>query len=70
MTRLYDEFGFDTVDTSPPSESWRSGPGQPLWKAQLGQIAAELKNNLARAQRAWPSVETVITSVKTTKEPL
>jgi predicted dinucleotide-binding enzyme len=29
VTRLYDQFGFDTVDNSPLSESWRSGPGQP-----------------------------------------
>ena len=29
VTRLYDQFGFDTADNSPLSESWRSGPGQP-----------------------------------------
>jgi hypothetical protein len=29
VARLYDQFGFDTVDNSPLSESWRSGPGQP-----------------------------------------
>ncbi|MFD0222459.1 hypothetical protein ACWGPD_34635 [Streptomyces hirsutus] len=29
VTRLYDRFGFDTVDNSPLSESWRSGPVNP-----------------------------------------
>jgi len=29
VTRLYNQFGFDTVDNSPLSESWRSAPGQP-----------------------------------------
>ena len=51
VTRLYDQFGFDTVDNSPLSESWRSGPGQPAWIAHEHQTRAELTANLARAQR-------------------
>lgn len=50
VTELYDRFGFDTVDNSPLSESWRSGPGQPTWVAHEHQTAPELKANLARAQ--------------------
>jgi predicted dinucleotide-binding enzyme len=48
--RLYDQFGFDTVDNSPLSESWRTRPGQPAWK-QERQTRAELIANLARARR-------------------
>jgi predicted dinucleotide-binding enzyme len=51
VTRLYDQFGFDTVDNSPLSESWRSGPGQPTWLAHEHQTRAELTANLARARR-------------------
>ncbi|CAM5690417.1 NAD(P)-binding domain-containing protein [Streptomyces hirsutus] len=51
VTRLYDRFGFDTVDNSPLSESWRSGPGQPAWAAHEHQTRAELMANLARARR-------------------
>jgi predicted dinucleotide-binding enzyme len=51
VTRLYDQFGFDTVDNSPLSESWRSGPGQPAWLAHEHQTRAELTANLARARR-------------------
>lgn len=51
MTRLYDQFGFDTVDNSPLSESWRSGPGQPAWTAHEHQTRAELIANLAAARR-------------------
>lgn len=51
VTRLYDEFGFDTVDNSPLSESWRSGPGQPAWLAHEHQTREQLAANLARAQR-------------------
>jgi predicted dinucleotide-binding enzyme len=40
VTRLYDQFGFDTVDNSPLSESWRSGPGQPAWAAHAHQTRA------------------------------
>ncbi|TVP47438.1 MAG: NADP oxidoreductase [Halomonas sp.] len=52
VTRLYDQFGFDTVDNSPLSESWRSGPGQPAWHAHAHQTKAELAANLASAQRS------------------
>lgn len=50
VQRLYDQFGFDTVDNSPLSASWRIAPGQPAWK-QERQTRAELVANLARAQR-------------------
>ncbi|MGI5271654.1 NADPH-dependent F420 reductase [Nonomuraea sp. CA-218870] len=50
VTRLYDQFGFDTVDNSPLSESWRSGPGQPAWLAHEHQTRDELVANLARAR--------------------
>ncbi|GAA1229929.1 NADPH-dependent F420 reductase [Pseudonocardia alaniniphila] len=51
VTRLFDEFGFDTVDNSPLSEAWRSAPGQPAWDALQYQTRAELIANLARARR-------------------
>ena len=51
VARLYDRFGFDTVDNSPLSESWRSGPGQPAWNAHAHQDRAELARNLALARR-------------------
>ena len=51
VTRLYDEFGFDTVDNSPLSESWRSGPGQPAWNAHAHQTRDQLTANLADARR-------------------
>ncbi|GAA1882362.1 NADPH-dependent F420 reductase [Actinomadura bangladeshensis] len=51
VTRLYDRFGFDTVDNSPLSESWRSGPGQPAWLAHEHQTRADLIANLADARR-------------------
>lgn len=51
VTRLYDQFGFDTVDNSPLSESWRSGPGQPAWLAHEHQTRADLIANLANARR-------------------
>ncbi|MFE3546192.1 NADPH-dependent F420 reductase [Nocardia sp. NPDC059177] len=51
VTRLYDQFGFDTVDNSPLRESWRSGPGQPAWVAHESQTRAELIANLAAARR-------------------
>ncbi|MDF2097519.1 NADPH-dependent F420 reductase [Aquibaculum arenosum] len=50
VTKLYDQFGFDTVDNSPLSESWRSGPGQPAWMAHEHQTAPELKVNLVSAR--------------------
>lgn len=49
VTQLYDQFGFDTVDSSPLRESWRSGPGQPAWK-QERQTRSELMANLAAAR--------------------
>jgi predicted dinucleotide-binding enzyme len=55
VTRLFDQFGFDTVDNSPLSESWRSGPGQPAWKALAHQTRAELTANLAQARRLPPA---------------
>ena len=50
VTRIYDELGFDTVDVSPLTESWRSGPGQPAWNAHAHQTREELAANLARAR--------------------
>ncbi|WP_371641897.1 NADPH-dependent F420 reductase [Streptomyces mirabilis] len=54
VTRLYDQFGFDTVDNSPRSESWRSAPGQPAWTELAHQTRDELMVNLMRAQRIGP----------------
>ncbi|MBX7269997.1 NAD(P)-binding domain-containing protein [Micromonospora sp. Llam7] len=51
VTRLYDQFGFDTVDNSPLSESWRTGPGQPAWIRHAHQNRDELALNLRRARR-------------------
>ncbi|ONK12996.1 NAD(P)-binding domain-containing protein [Streptomyces sp. MP131-18] len=51
VTRLYDELGFDTVDNSPLSESWRSGPGQPAWLSHAHQTREQLAANLADARR-------------------
>ena len=51
VSRLYDQFGFDTVDNSPLRESWRTRPGQPAWK-QERHTRAELAANIARAQRS------------------
>ncbi|USU04222.1 NAD(P)-binding domain-containing protein [Sphingomonadaceae bacterium OTU29LAMAA1] len=50
VAHLYGEFGFDTVDNSPLSESWRTRPGQPAWK-QSAQSRSELAANIARALR-------------------
>ncbi|MGE7994205.1 NADPH-dependent F420 reductase [Pseudomonas sp. NPDC089554] len=49
VTRLYDQFGFDAVDHSPLSESWRNAPGQPAWK-QERQSRVELAANLGKAR--------------------
>ena len=49
VTRLYDEFGFDTVNVGPLSESWRVERDRPAYVAR--QNAAELKDNLAKAPR-------------------
>ena len=51
VTRLYDQFGFDTVDNSPLRESWRTGPGQPAWNRHAHQKRDELILNLKRARR-------------------
>ncbi|MFJ8007324.1 NADPH-dependent F420 reductase [Streptomyces fagopyri] len=51
VTRLYDQFGFDTVDNSPLSESWRTAPGQPAWRELAHQTRDELIANVAGARR-------------------
>ncbi|RYH28908.1 MAG: NADP oxidoreductase, partial [Alcaligenaceae bacterium] len=51
VARLYDQFGFDIVDHSPLSESWRSRPGQPAWTAPWRQTREELAENLARGRQ-------------------
>ncbi|MCZ2814453.1 NAD(P)-binding domain-containing protein [Modestobacter sp. VKM Ac-2979] len=52
VTRLYDDLGFDAVDNSPLSESWRSAPGTPMWRHHVdGQSREELIRNLGRADR-------------------
>lgn len=51
VIRLYDQFGFDTVDNSPLSESWRTAPGQPAWTELAHQTRDELSANLTRARR-------------------
>lgn len=49
VTRLYDDFGFDTVDVGPLSESWRVERDRPAYVKR--QNALELKDNLAKAPR-------------------
>lgn len=49
VTRIYDEFGFDTVNVGPLSESWRVERDQPAYVVR--QNADELAQNLARAER-------------------
>ena len=49
VTRLYNEFGFDTVNIGPLSESWRVERDRPAYVVR--QNAAELTENLARAPR-------------------
>jgi len=49
LTRLYDDFGFDTVDAGPAAESWRLERDQPAYVAR--QNASELRANLDRAER-------------------
>lgn len=53
VTGLYDQFGYDSVDNSPLSESWRSGPSTPVWHRSLlgGQGRDALVRNLAAATR-------------------
>ncbi len=50
VRRIYDHFGFDTVDNSPLSESWRTRPGQPVWK-QERHNRIELRTNIDCARR-------------------
>ncbi len=49
VTRLYDEFGFDTVNVGPLSESWRVERDRPAYV--IRQDAAQLEANLAKAPR-------------------
>ncbi|WP_438853874.1 NADPH-dependent F420 reductase [Agromyces sp. M3QZ16-3] len=49
VTRLYDEFGFDTVNVGPLDESWRVERDQPAYV--VPQTRDELVANLARAER-------------------
>lgn len=50
VTRLYDQFGFDTVGNSPLRESWRTTPGQPAWNRHAHQNRAESAHNLRNAR--------------------
>jgi len=50
---LFDEFGFDTVDSSPLSESWRFDRDQPAYVTK--QNREELVANLAKAARTTPA---------------
>ncbi|NEM90486.1 NAD(P)-binding domain-containing protein [Galbitalea soli] len=49
VTRLYDEFGFDTVSAGPLSESWRVERDTPAYVVR--QNAEELRANFAKAER-------------------
>lgn len=49
VTKLYDEFGFDTVNIGPLCESWRVERDRPAYGAR--QSVAELEANLAKAPR-------------------
>lgn len=49
VTRLYDEFGFDTVNIGLLEESWRVERDRPAYVVRQDQ--AELKENLAKAPR-------------------
>ena len=48
--RLYNQFGFDTVDIGGLAESWRVDVGQPAFVTR--QNVAELEANVAKARRA------------------
>ena len=50
VTNLLDEFGFDTVDAGPLSESWRIQRDTPGYGPR--RTAAELRHDLAAATRA------------------
>ncbi|MCU1523474.1 MAG: oxidoreductase [Microbacteriaceae bacterium] len=49
VTKLYDEFGFDTVNTGPLSESWRVDRDRPAYSTRAN--VAELTAKLAEAPR-------------------
>ena len=49
VANLYDEFGFDTVNVGPLSESWRVERDRPAYVVR--QNKQELIENLAKAQR-------------------
>ncbi|CAM3222995.1 NADP oxidoreductase coenzyme F420-dependent [Arthrobacter ulcerisalmonis] len=49
VTRLYDEFGFDTVNIGPLADSWRVERDRPAYVVR--QNATELAENLAKAPR-------------------
>ena len=49
VTKLLDEFGYDTVDAGPLSESWRIQRDTPGYGPRRN--AEELKKDLAAAQR-------------------
>jgi predicted dinucleotide-binding enzyme len=54
VTRFYDDLGFDAVDNSPLSESWRTAPGTPMWRHRHhvdGQGREELIRNPQLAER-------------------
>ncbi|WP_166979050.1 NADPH-dependent F420 reductase [Paramicrobacterium fandaimingii] len=55
VTELYDRLGYDTVDNSPVSQSWRVGPGTLAWNRSLrgGQNRETLIAGLAAASAAW-----------------
>ena len=56
VRRFYDELGFDPVDNSPLSESWRSAPGTPMWQHSIdGQSREELIRNLQLAVSSEPA---------------
>jgi predicted dinucleotide-binding enzyme len=49
VTKLYDEFGFDTVNVGPLEDSWRVERDRPAYV--IRQNADELRENLAKATR-------------------
>jgi len=49
VSRLLDQFGFDTVDAGPLREGWRIQPGTPGYGPR--RTADELRRDLAAAKR-------------------
>ncbi|WP_223691994.1 NADPH-dependent F420 reductase [Leifsonia poae] len=49
VTRIYDEFGYDTVNVGPLAESWRVERDRPAYVVR--QNRAELEENLKKAPR-------------------